>query len=267
MHQIISSTIHQEKKLKLLSLQKEFSILFEQKHNLETNEKPYLYALYIQMIGGRLFEIYRLQVEFQKLKFKVELLQAYVNRDEAPNIVAVQKEVDKAFIDYKKKIEDDIEKAKLAEKYLKSEVLDIEIVKEIKNLYRTIVKALHPDLNTAVGEREKILFLKAKEAYSLNDVEALREIEFVIKNSSQKSIIPYGIDEIIAKLEANIKNLIKEISAIENNFPFSYRDKLADKNRVDSEQKKADEEILSLKENINKIGLIIELLEEWKPKL
>lgn len=58
-------------------LKKQLSELFMQKQNKELHEKPLLIALYLQKIGYKEYNLYRLNVELAKLKQRLALMQAY----------------------------------------------------------------------------------------------------------------------------------------------------------------------------------------------
>jgi len=57
------------------------------------HEKPLLTALYLNKIGHKQYKIFCLSVELRQLKFRLSLLQAYVNRNEEPDLKAVDKEI------------------------------------------------------------------------------------------------------------------------------------------------------------------------------
>ena len=71
--------------------------------------------------------------------------------------------------------------------------LSEENAKELKNIYRKLIKKLHPDLNKENAIKNKNLLLQVTQAYENGDLETLRNLELLT-------------DEIIEK--ENIENII-----------------------------------------------------------
>lgn len=152
-------------------LRNRFSELFLEKENILQHEEPLLTAIYLSKIEHKQFEQFRLSIELQELKLRFSLLQAYINRNEAPDLKAVDREVKRQFEAYYRQIETEAEKLAAAGRFLASDFLSAEDSKKLKELYYFIVKRLHPDLNPEQTERMKELFLKAQAAYELGDLQ------------------------------------------------------------------------------------------------
>ena len=76
---------------------------------------------------------------------------------------------------------------------------------------------------------------------------------------------PIDLKAQVAKLEENVTKLSNQITALEKQFPFSFREKLADEEWIDSEQAVLDKEIAELELEKEKYAEYLILLEEWKP--
>ena len=110
----------------------------------------------------------------------------------------------------------------------------------LKNLYRKIVKAMHPDQHPNQSEREKELFKKAIAAYHDGDLETLEKIYSMIENEpapndSEATTIEKLIREkqrlllIIRQTQASIKNILSR-------FPFTERETLRDPEKLSAQQ-------------------------------
>ncbi len=267
MNEVDFSNNQKAKKEKLKRLKKEFATLFEKKNYMLSYQLAFLEALYIQKIGQKLYKVYCLKIEVQILKQRMSFLQAYVNRNETPNTNEVEQQIEILFADYQKKIEEEAQKIKEANEYLNNPSLSQKEAEEIKKLYYTIVKHLHPDVNPNPTDEQKELFLKAQTAYELLDLKTLRQIMLSIEIGTTDKITQYNYDKVITTLENNIKKLKQDIKTLKSTFPFTYSQKLKDEDWIASEQKTAQIDIDLLKAEIKKLKKYITLLEEWTPEL
>ena len=108
---------------------------------------------------------------------------------------------------------------------------------KVKELYRRIVKKLHPDMNPDVTERQKELWHKAQKAYGESDLETLEDIYDEI-NRVDADTIPETEDGreklllMIERLERQLKELVDAIAQIKSEFPYNKKELLADEEKV-----------------------------------
>ncbi|MHB9055135.1 MAG: J domain-containing protein [Paludibacteraceae bacterium] len=246
-------------------LKKEFSELFALKNEMLAHDAPLLTSLYLELIGRKLYEVYCLSVELSKLKQKMTLLQAYVNRNEAPDLKKVEQQIENQFEEYQKRIEQEAQQLAAAREYLNGPFLTDEETKELKGIYYTIVKRLHPDINPDLTDDQKELFYKAQSAYDLLDINTLRVIMVSLDIGTTDSVEGLDLEVTVKKLSENVSNLKQQIDSLKKEFPFVLREKIADDNWVKSEQENADKEAEKYKTDIEKYKQYVTLLEEWKP--
>lgn len=266
--QIALSTDAMELREQHALLRNRFSELFSEKQNMLQHEKPLLTALYLNKIGHKQYKNFCLSVELRQLKFRLSLLQAYVNINEEPDLKAVDKEIETKFEEYNRLIEAEAERLAAANRFLSGNFLTSENSKKLKELYYFIVKRLHPDINSNLTDNMKDLFIQAQAAYDLGELEILQQIVLLLKHDSieTKNITPVSLKDIIKKLEENIKTLEEQISQLKTEFPFIYKEKIYDKEWVESEISTIEKEINELNTEIEKYREYITLLEEWKPE-
>ena len=139
---------------------------------------------------------------------------------------------------------------------------------EMKSLYHKIVKALHPDMNPDITEREKALLDDAIKAYSEGDLDRLREIAELIDDADIKGRFqdtPEGIEGLKALKDQMInrkKNLQTDIDGIKNNFPYNMVDFLVDDEAVAARQDELIKIIESCKATIEALNDRIALLQK-----
>lgn len=254
-----------ELRLQYERLKIEFSELFALKNEMLSHEAPLLTSLYLELIGRKLYEVYCLSVELSKLKQRMTLLQAYVNRNQIPEITVVDKKIETQFAEYQKKIEDEAQRLAAAKEYLKGSFLSAEETKELKGIYYTIVKRLHPDINPDLTEDQKELFVKAQAAYDLLDINTLRIILISLDIGKKEDSEEYNLAEKVKKLAENVSVLTNQIDALNREFPYVLREKLSDEAWIKAEQEDADKQLETYKTEIEKYKQYVILLEEWKP--
>ena len=248
-------------------LKREFSELFSLKNEMISHDLPYLTSLYLELIGRKLYEVYCLSLELSILKQRMTLLQAYVNRNEVPDIKAVDKIINVQFAEYQKRIEEEAKKLAAARDYLlKGSLLSEEETKELRTIYFMIVKRLHPDVNPNLNEKDNELFIKAQAAYEMLDLDSLRLILISLDLDNPPPVEAYKLEEMVEKLTENVRELQSQIDKLNLEFPFILKEKLINEEWVKSELESAQKEIEAYKIEIEKYKKYVILLEEWKPE-
>lgn len=263
----------QTPELKLLQIQfdilrKEFSELLERKNEMLTYDEPFLTALYLNAIGQRLHQKYCLGVEIKILYRRIQLMQAYINQNVYPDKKLIEQKLEKQFSEFQQKIVAEAERLAMAKKFMTDTTfLPPHIVKKIKEVYITIVKRLHPDINPEITEKEKDLLLQAQAAYELSNLDALNAILVSLDfNTPAPATDPAGLKERVEKLKEQTEKLKKLITELNAKFPFSYRDKLAEEEWIKAEQQSLDNDIASLSTEKNKYSEYLLLMDDWKPQ-
>ena len=208
--------------LSMLLLERD-ELVFVICRNLETE--------YMLKIGGLEHQLYAKQCEAQRLKRKSELIQAALNRQKKPDFAKIDSLLDEEFAAYQEKLDEQVRQMNEALKHGSAEILSEEDTKELKSLYRKIVKVLHPDLHPNISEAERQLFENAVTAYKNGDLLSIRAIYETIGDSP---VTPDDADTMQAlmktkkHLEEFIKGINKEIDGIKGRYPYTERDLLAD---------------------------------------
>ena len=196
---------------------------------------------YMLNLGSIEYEAYEAHCTALRLKRKIELIQAKKNRQEKVIISAIEEVLDNEFAEYQKQLDEQINKMNDALKRSKAEVLTDEENKELKKLYRKIVKALHPDINPDVSEAQVNLFDNAVQAYKNGDLGTLRIIGEMVGNSplpEQHKDALTQLSEEKDRLQNLLKAIRDSIEEIKSEYPYTMKEILADKEKT--EQKKQE---------------------------
>jgi hypothetical protein len=256
--------------LKLDLLKKEFSELYSLKNEMLTHRERFLTALYLDMIGSKQYQKYCITVEIAMIKQRIEMIQSFLNRNEQPNLKAIEREINKRFAEYQKKIEEEAQRIADADAYLKTSYLPEDEVKKLKEVYRVIVKKLHPDINPNTTELQKDILVKAQSAYDLCDLHTLNQILITLNignNATDKhNVEPIILEKFVAQLEVNVSKLKKQVEELQNRFPFIYESRLTDNEWIKNEQRDLEVEIITLTKERQDLSEYILALKTWKPE-
>ena len=203
-------------------------------------------------LGSIEYKAYEAQCAALRLKRKIELIQAKKNRQEKVIISAIEETLDNEFAEYQKQLNEQIDKMNDALKRSKAEVLSDEDNKELKKLYRKIVKALHPDINPDVSEAQVQLFDNAVSAYKSGDLGTLRIIGEMVGNNplpeQRKDAMTQLVEE-RERLQGLLKSIRESIDNIKSEYPYTMKDILQDTEKT--EQKK--QELENILEQYNEL--------------
>lgn len=202
---------------------------------------------YMLKLGSIEYKAYEAQCAALRLKRKIELIQAKKNRQEKVIISAIEGTLNSEFAEYQKQLNEQIDKMNDALKRSKAEVLTNEENKELKKLYRKIVKALHPDINPDVSETQVNLFDNAVQAYKNGDLNTLRIIGEMVGNSplpEQHKDALTQLNEEKERLQNLLKAIRDSIEQIKSEYPYTMKEIIEDEEQTE-QKKKELENILS----------------------
>ena len=165
---------------------------------------------YMLKLGSIEYKAYEAQCAALRLKRKIELIQAKINRQEKVIISAIEETLDTEFAEYQKQLDEQINKMNDALKRSKAEVLTDEENKKLKKLYRKIVRALHPDINPDVSQAQVQLFDNAVSAYKSGDLGTLRIIGEMVGNNPLPEQRKDAMTQLVEERE-RLQGLLKSI--------------------------------------------------------
>ncbi len=237
----------EELKKEVEKMRIELSMLLLERDELQFVICKNIETEYMLKLGSIEYKAYEAQCAALRLKRKIELIQAKKNRQEKIIISAIEETLDSEFAEYKKQLDEQINKMNDALKRSKAEVLTDEENKELKKLYRKIVKALHPDINPDFSEAQIKLFDNAVQAYKNGDLVTLRIIGEMVANNllpEQHKDAMMQLAEEKERLQGLLKSIRNSIENIKTEYPYTMKEILEDTDKT--EQKKQElESILS----------------------
>jgi hypothetical protein len=247
-------------KAEVEKLRIELSMLVLEKDELLLVECKNIEMRYMLLIGGLEYQAFELECAVLRLKRKAELIQALKNRQEKILILQIEEALDLEFAGYREKLNAQMDRMNAAIEWDRIPTLSEDDTKELKKLYRAIVKALHPDLHPEQGEERLRLFYNAVTAYENGDLNGMRIISILIADPSLDAVRPDGLALLIkekTRLTGLVERLRALIAGIRQEYPYIMKPLIQSPEKV--QQRQAE-----LKAGIREWG---EALAAWKAKI
>jgi hypothetical protein len=207
--------------------------------------KPNLLAFYQTKIG--LWELRTLTAQFEiaRLKRKIELVQACLNRGQRPNLAEIEARLELDALAWQMKLKEAQERIQAAESRLQH-LLPPADDRELKTLYYALVKKLHPDVNSNLTDNHKRLWQRVQSAYMAGDLTEMRALALLAEKSggvppAATSLEKLRMDQKI--LQKQIEELLRRIETIESQPPFTLREQLEDDAWVTARRAEIDMQI------------------------
>ena len=209
-------------------------------------------------LGALIFLKFENEIEYRKLKKKLNLIIQSKNKNEKIDINKIDEILKSELESFYKELENLREKMKRSKIYLGSSLLSDEEVKKIKEIFRRLAKKLHPDINKNLTEEEIDLWNRVKEAYENNDLISLIVLEGLIDNIEVKENVNINnIEENIEKIKNKIEKIKIIIKESLNEFPLNLRILIKDESFIKNKKDELNKEIKIYKDKINELNKLI----------
>lgn len=144
---------------------------------------PQIRADYALKIGCWEQALLEAELAARRAKRRLALAQAQANRGSSPQMDAIERQLDTELAEWAERAEQARLAYEQAMAYLTgTRPMTRRDSAEMKRLWRTLARRLHPDMHTAGDEECAALFLLAQAAYRSGDMEALRSLEVATRH-------------------------------------------------------------------------------------
>lgn len=228
------------------ALRKEIVDLVFERDQLKFTVCENIKASYIREYGDLEYRIYQAYTVFMRLRRKKDFIQARINRQEEINLVEIETLLDQEFQHYQESLQEKLEEMAKAVERVNGTPLTGEESKELKQLYKLLVKKLHPDLQPDQSEQDAEFFKSVVSAFKACDLKTLRLIDLLLQEGSSDSetglsTVKDSLEQEQKKLEVIRKNIQNEIEELKSVPPYTLKEYLATdeiiRKRKDSLQK------------------------------
>lgn len=223
-----------------------------------------LKTLAMVQLGMLEYQVFELTIEMRRWQRRLTLRQAAVNRGEKPNLVAIERQLDAEFEEFKKKVQAHRrEMQNAADKWRREKMSDTDMT-ELRMQYLNAVKRLHPDINENLSENAKELWDRIQEAYKNKDWADLKFLVGLVDGVIAGEAFENSEDGIsrlekrCQKLRVVCADLRAQMAATREKKPFCYQTILEDPDGVTARQDALREQIEELNSRIS------ECEENWK---
>lgn len=220
-------------------LKTELSMLLLERDELKFVICKNIETMYMVKLGALEYKAYKAECTALRLKRKIELIQAKKNRREKIVPADIEEALDREFAEYQEKLNAQIDKMNSAIDRIKAGVLSEEENKELKRLYRKIVKTLHPDVNPGASKAEIRMFNNAVTAYENGDLETLRLIDAMTDSREIIEKEHNGADELLKernRLKEMLDKVRKSIEKIKSEYPYTMKAVVEDPEELEMEK-------------------------------
>ncbi len=213
----------------------ELSMLVLERDELRLVECKNIEMVYMLELGSLEYKVFEAQCVYLRLKRKVELIQAKKNRQEKIVYRQIEDTLDAEFAEFQKKLDEQVNRMNAAIERSHYDVLSDEETRELKKLYRRIIKALHPDLNPNLTQAQLDLFNNAVNAYENGDLNALRIIDEMVSEPILSDDHKDAITQLAEEKERLIdlmKTVKESIEKIKSEFPYTVKELINDPKKI-----------------------------------
>lgn len=221
-------------------LRASLTALLLQKDDLLLIQCRRIEAAYLRRFGPLEVKVYESWCACLRAKRKAKLIRARQNRRERADPAQIEAQLDEELHCYREELTERFRRVSGAMERREGPGLSQRGVRELKDLYRQAVKALHPDLHPDEDPAELRRLQQAMRAYRSGDLETLRAICDAVEPDQSG---PSTLEELRTeqqRLRASLRELDRQLEQIKTEYPYSMRPFLEN-----PEQEKAKEAELS----------------------
>ena len=210
-------------------LRASLTALLLQKDELLLIKSRRIEAAYLRRFGALELKLYECFCDCLRAKKKARLVRACCNRREQVDLEQIESALDEELVQYREELANRFRRVEGAAEYREGPGLTQRGQKELKELYRQAVKALHPDLHPGEDEKRTRALDQAMRAYKAGDLETLRTLCDSLGPTAETAVST--LDELraeVKRLRAGIKTFNAQLEDIKSKYPFSVRVYLED---------------------------------------
>lgn len=216
---------------------------------------------YLRRFGALELKLHEAWCACLRAKKKAKLIRAAQNRRERADLRQIDGALDEALADYRQRLEDQFQRvAGVLDKH-EGPGLSSRGAKELRTLYRQVVKALHPDLHPGEDEANARKLQQAMRAYRAGDLNTLRSLCDSLDAVPEDTADDLeSLRQEAARLRAGIQTFDREIEAIKTAYPYYTIVYLEDEAQGVAHEQELREKLQTLRERTARYEAAIEAM-------
>ena len=210
-------------------LRASLTALLLQKDDLLLIQCKRIEAAYLRRFGALELKVYECWCDCLRAKRKAKMIRACRNRREQADETQIEAALDQELAEYREELTNRFRRVEGVLERRDGPGLSQRGQKELKDLYRQAVKALHPDLHPSEDQERAKTLDQAMRAYRAGDLETLRAICDALEPAPEAAAST--LDELrmeAKRLRAGIRSFDRQLEDIKSKYPFSARVYLED---------------------------------------
>ena len=218
-------------------LRASLTALLLQKDDLLLIQCRRIEAAYLRRFGALELKLYESFCNCLRVKRKANLIRASQNRRQEADLEQIEETLDGELASYKEELYRRFQRVNHAMEKPEGPGLTTQGQRELRELYRQAVKALHPDLHPGADEAQTQTLQQAMRAYRAGDLETLRSLCHGLTPPEPQSAD--ALETLRAerkRLKAEIRELDRQLEAIKADYPYNVRVFLEDPEREKAKQ-------------------------------
>ncbi len=210
-------------------LRASLTALLLQKDDLLLVQCRRIEAAYLRRFGALELKVYECWCDCLRAKRKAKMIRACRNRREQADETQIEAALDQELAEYREELTNRFRRVESVMERREGLGLTQRGQKELKELYRQAVKALHPDLHPGEDQKRAQTLDQAMRAYRAGDLDTLRTICDALEPAPEAAAST--LDELrmeAKRLRAGIRSFDEQLEEIKSKYPFSARVYLED---------------------------------------
>lgn len=218
-------------------------------------------AAYLRRFGPLELKVYETWCECLRAKKKARLIRAERNRRREADLGQIEAALDEELAVYKEELETRFRRVEGVMEPREGPGLTQRGAKEVRDLYRQAVKALHPDLHPGEDETRARTLDQAMRAYRAGDLSTLRAICETLEPPAEAGTST--LEELRAeakRLRSGIRTFDRQLEAIKAEYPYNARIYLEDDEKGREKEAELTAQLRDLRERTARYEAEIEKL-------
>lgn len=233
-------------------LKEELAALFAEWEHTVRTVIPNLEADYVVKLGALQHQLLQLQIDIQRTKREIDIIQAALNRGETVDDQMIQQQLENEFEGWKAKLDGQLKEITDAELRLSS-LMSPEDSVELRKLYRVLAKKLHPDVNPDQSQESQNLWIQVQSAYEMGDLKQLQALHILAEDIPDNYDLPGSIDLLRKRrsdLKEQVTNMLQKMAELRKLPIFQWEQCLQDSESLAEEQRLIREQIEQASEQL-----------------
>jgi hypothetical protein len=217
------------------ALKEELAVLLLEQHELEFHARRSIEAEYVEKIGFQEYKAQELRCKTLRLQRKYDLIAGAVASLELIELSRIDMRLLREFSVLNEKLSESMSRINALRG--RRDILSRGEAAELRRLYGSLLKKLHPALAPVQNEATESLYAEAVRGYRNAALDELRALCAAVEERKELMDAPVGsMDRLLKteeRLQEHIALLRKSIGELKNSYPCNVKDLLDDETKLE----------------------------------